>query len=123
MREQKAKYIREFLICCLESSTLDEYYHYHIGTFIKNFESLYVITMYFIRKQIIICYNKDTLLSVDEAQTFLSIEKNWKEVPNYNELVLPENSGFDYYNNQRYYEEIDNGLFPDFDIIWIYNQG
>ena len=117
MREEKAKYIREFLICCLESSTLDEYYNYHIGIFIKDFKSLYTITMYFIRKQIIICYNKDTLLSINEAEKFLSSEENWKDIPNYNELVLIEDSGFDYYNNKRYYEEIDNGIFPNFEVV------
>ena len=117
MREEKAKYIREFLICCLESSALDEYYNYHIGTFIKDFNSLYIITMYFIKEKIIVCYEKDTILSIEETEKFLSMEKNWKATPNYNELVLQEDAGFDYYNNKRYYDEMDNGVFPDFEVI------
>ncbi len=116
MKNEKKLYVKDFLIWCLESATLNEYYE-HIGEFVGKFEDLVEISMYLIRKGIVICYNKDSLLSTFEAEKFLSNEENWKEIPNHNELVLLEKPGFDYYNNKIYEVEIDNGIFPDFEII------
>ena len=116
MNENKEVYIKDFLILCLESTTLNEYYQ-DIGCFIENFEDLYTVTVYLIKRGIIVCYNKDKLLSSLEAGIFLLNENNWKEIPNHNELVLLENSGFDYYNKKIYENEIKEDIFPNFKVI------
>lgn len=105
----------EFLICSLESSALYEFYG-HIGIELLNFESLFNISSYLIKRGVVVCYSKNDLLAYSETQKYLKIEKNWKEIVNHGELVLLEVPGFEYFNEKIYECEIDNGSFPDFEL-------
>ena len=117
--KRKKAYIKEFLICCLESSSLYEFYEYANIEFV-NFEYLFNITIYLINNDIIICYDADGLLTSQEAYEYLKVEENWKKIMGHGELVLVEKIGFKYFNERVYETEIENGIFPNFEMKnWI----
>ena len=73
--KRKKKYIKEFLICCLESSSLYEFYM-HVDTELSSFKDLFNITIYLINNDIVICYDAEGLLSSQKAYEYLRIEEN-----------------------------------------------
>ena len=111
--KRKKEYIKEFLICCLESSSLYEFY-IHADTELSSFKDLCNIAIYLINKGIVICYDAEGLLSSQKAHEYLEIEENWKKIIGHGELVLVEEPGIRYFNEQIYETEIDNGDFPNF---------
>jgi hypothetical protein len=113
INKRKKEYIKEFLICCLESSSLYEFYTY-TDTELSSFKDLFNIIIYLINKGIVICYDEEGLLSSQKAYEYLKIEENWKKIIEHGELVLVEEPGFRYFNKQIYETEIDNGDFPNF---------
>ena len=111
--KRKKEYIKEFLICCLESSSLYEFY-IHADTELSSFKDLCNITIYLINKGIVICYDAEGLLSSQKAHEYLEIEENWKKIIGHGELILVDESGFRYFNERIYETEIDNSDFPNF---------
>ena len=59
--------------------------------------------------------NKEYIVETN-LQEILENQKNWEDKNQKYTTNLTE-IGFDYFNDKKYCEEIDNGAFPDFEVI------
>ena len=114
----KKEYIKSLLISIAEEESLYWLYKNEVENQFISLLVLKKIIYYLISKNImqLNSYNNKEYIVETNLQEILENQKNWEDKNQKYTTNLTE-IGFDYFNDKKYCEEIDNGAFPDFEVI------
>ena len=107
----KKEYMKSFLISIAEEESLYWLYKNEVENQFISLLDLKKIIFYLLNKNIMQLNSYE-----NDVKRILENPNNWKD-RSQKYITNLTKVGFDYFENKRYYEEIDNGIFPNFEMI------
>ena len=112
------EYVSSLLICIAEEESLCWLYRNEIDNNFIDFSDLKKILYYFLNNSImeLNSYNNGRYEEIENLIEILEDKNNWLDSSQRYTTNLTE-KGFCYFNIQKYKQELEDKIFPDFKII------